>query len=109
MSEAIVQIEGTPTTKNLDTAKRDTDVQHKGTSVSSLAEGDRVRISATHQVKIDGLDAWIKIEVDSAVRADEDSTSAMVRVGKTIAANMVNEIERQAEVVYQANRRTQPF
>lgn len=106
MSDEIAQIDA----KGLDVLRTDSAVTHKGTAVSQVSEGDRVTISATHQVKIDGLDAWIKVEVNSAVREGEDAKEAIGRVGKSIAANIVNEIERQSLVVVEANRnQSQPY
>ena len=86
------------------------DVTHKGTTVGQVSEGDRVTISATHQVRIDGMDSWIKVEINSAVREGEDGKAAIGRVGKVIAANIVNEITRQAEVIVEANKgQRQPY
>ena len=87
----------------IDKPKADT-VQHiKTIAVEALDPGDRIRMSATHQVQIDGMDSWIKVEVDSSVRESESPKEAISRVGRVIAGNIVNEIERQAEVIGRAN------
>lgn len=71
--------------------------------VTAISEGDRVTIGATHQVRIDGSDSWVKVEVNSAVRANESPSDAFDRIGGTIADLIVNEIERQAGVIASAN------
>lgn len=71
--------------------------------VSALSEGDRVTVAVTHQVQIDGNSSWIKIEVNSAVRHDEEEQDTFDRVGGVIADRVVAEIERQAAVILAAN------
>lgn len=68
-----------------------------------LSPGDRVTVAATHQVKIDGLDSWIKAEVNAAVLEGESSTEAFDRIGEIVAARTVAEINRQAAPVVEAN------
>lgn len=77
----------------------------EGLTLSSLAAGDQITIAATHQVRIDGLDAWIKIEVTSKVQDTETSDQAFDRVGGSIRTRIVREIEQQAGVIVEANRR----
>lgn len=92
-------------TGSAELARTGQEVQHvKTTASEALSPGDRLRLSATHQVKIDGLDSWVKVEVDSAVRDGETPKDAIARVGRVIAGNIVNEIERQAEVIVLANK-----
>lgn len=71
--------------------------------VTAISEGDRVTIGTTHQVRIDGHDSWIKAEVNSAVRPNETPQDAFDRIGGAIAGLIVNEIERQASVIAEAN------
>lgn len=75
----------------------------------SLSEGDRITISATHQVRIDGEDSWVKMEVNAAVRLDETSDAAVARIGSVLAESIVAEIERQAGVILAANAKNAPF
>lgn len=65
--------------------------------------GDRVTLGVTHQVQIDHNNSWIKLEINSAIQEEEDAKAAIQRVSKLIAANIVNEIERQAEIIVAAN------
>lgn len=72
--------------------------------MSAIAEGDRITIGVTHTILIDGMNSWIKMEINSAVQADELFEQARERIGKLLAANIVSEIERQATVVVEANK-----
>lgn len=71
--------------------------------VTAISEGDRVTIGTTHQFRIDGHDSWVKAEVNSAVRYNETPEDAFNRIGGALAGLIVNEIERQAGVIADAN------
>lgn len=66
--------------------------------------GDRVTVGTTHQVRIDRQDCWVKVEVNTAVQDGEDGETAIKRASKIVARNVVTEIERQAEVIVEANK-----
>lgn len=70
---------------------------------SDVSPGDRITVGSTHQVKIDGQDAWIKGEANIAVREGETSKDTARRAGKAVAGFIVTEIERQASVMLEAN------
>ena len=71
--------------------------------MSDVSPGDRITVGATHQVYIDGKDAWIKGEANVAVREGETSQDTARRAGKAVAGFIVAEIERQAETILEAN------
>jgi hypothetical protein len=71
--------------------------------MTDVAPGDRVTVGVTHQVRIDGKDAWIKVEFNSAVQDGEDAKAASTRTGKAVAENVIREIERQGGVMADAN------
>lgn len=71
--------------------------------MSDVQAGDRITVGVTHQIEIDGKDAWIKAEFNSAAQEGETDSEAFKRVGKVVARNIVSIIERQAEVIVEAN------
>lgn len=71
--------------------------------MSDIAAGDRITIGVTHQIEIDGKDAWIKAEFNAAAQEGESPEDGFKRVGKVVARNIISIIERQAEVIVEHN------
>lgn len=71
--------------------------------MSDLQAGDRVEIGVTHEVKIDGNSAWIKVGINAAVQEGEDADTAVTRASKIVARNVIREIERHGELMAEAN------
>lgn len=72
--------------------------------MTELAQGDRITISATHKVLIDGEDSWIKLEINSAAQPGEGAEAALARVNGLVADYIVGVIENQANVILEANK-----
>lgn len=64
---------------------------------------DSVEISVTHEIYINNGKAWIKVGLHTDVLASENHADAIQRASKTVAASVLNEIERQAQVITDNN------
>ena len=67
--------------------------------MESLSTGDRIELSITHQVVINGDNSWIKLGVDSQVQKDETTDSAVERVTNLVNEKIIKAIEKTVETV----------
>lgn len=67
--------------------------------MSDLAPGDRITVSVSHQVYIKGDQAWVKVEVQSAVGLNESGEDAYDRVNKMVQDKVIKSIESTVETV----------
>lgn len=64
-----------------------------------LDQGDRVSISVTHQIRINGDDSWVKAEASTSVRESESSDQAGDRVLTFVDGFVIKACERVAKTV----------
>lgn len=64
-----------------------------------------VTIGATHEVKIDGLSSWIKCEVTLEKRESETIDETWEAASNTLAQKVIAEIEKQARLIVEANKK----
>jgi len=64
-----------------------------------LDTGDRVTISVSHQIFINGDQSWIKLEVNGQVREEENSQEAITRVHEEVLHNIMGIIEDNVSLV----------
>jgi hypothetical protein len=73
--------------------------------VTALAAGDQVMVSVTHQIQINGSDAWVKYAAASVVRPGESVASADSRVIKHVTSQVIKVAEEAAaEVINREGR-----
>lgn len=65
----------------------------------SLSAGDRIELSVTHQIVINGDNSWVKLGVDSQVRNDETTDEAIERLIVLVNQKIINAIEKTVETV----------
>jgi len=65
----------------------------------SLSAGDRIELSITHQIVINGDNSWVKLGVDSQVLKDENSDTAIERVTNLVNEKIIKIIEKTVETV----------
>jgi len=66
---------------------------------SPLDPGDRVTVSITHQLRINGDDSWVKLEHSSRVREGETAEQADARVFGYVNTTIVDMCEQTAATV----------
>ena len=66
--------------------------------------GDRITIGVTHQVQIDGDDAWIKAEINSAVQPWEDADLTFARVQRALRTRIEGIIESAVEPIVEMGK-----
>jgi hypothetical protein len=62
-------------------------------------EGDRVAVTITHNIKINGDDSWVKYELETKVHPGEDLAEVDNRVIEHAAKTVVRLAERAATEV----------
>lgn len=60
---------------------------------------DTISIGVTHKILINDEDAWIKFEITSKVKIDEDENDAITRVNRLIQQNIIGIIEDSAKTI----------
>jgi hypothetical protein len=65
----------------------------------SLSAGDRIELSVTHQIVINGDNSWVKLGVDSEVQKDETTDDAIERVTNLVNEKIIKAIEKTVETV----------
>lgn len=71
---------------------------------SALIDGDQILVSVTHQVVIDGSDAWVKYEASSKVRPGESVEDADHRVIDHVSRQVIAVANEAAAQVMKHNR-----
>lgn len=64
-----------------------------------LDSGDRISVSVTHQIRINGDDSWVKAEASSSVRESESPDHAGDRVLQYVDAFVIKACEQVATTV----------
>jgi hypothetical protein len=64
-----------------------------------LDSGDRIGVSVTHQIRINGDDSWVKAEASSRVRESESPDQAGDRVLGFVDGFVMKAVERVATTV----------
>ena len=64
-----------------------------------MDEGDRIEISRSHELRIDGDQNWIGIKASTRVRPEENWEQAYVRLSRTVEQMVDMEIDRTVEYV----------
>lgn len=68
-----------------------------------LAEGDRVDVSVTHEVKIGKETSWIKYGVNTALMSGETEEQARERASSLVSAGVLKVVEKTVKSVQSYN------
>lgn len=75
-------------------------MQIRSTAVTSaLDPGDRITVSVSHELKINGESSWVKYEANSAVRENESATEASSRVQDHVEREVMKAVEQTVNSV----------
>jgi hypothetical protein len=66
---------------------------------SLLDPGDRVTVSVSHQIFINGDQSWVKLEINGQVREGEASQEAIGRIHGEVLNNIMGIIEDNVAMV----------
>ena len=75
----------------------------KVTKKPELAEGDRVDVSVTHEVKIGKETSWIKYGVNTSVASGETEEQARSRATSLVSAGVLKVVEETVQSVQTYN------
>jgi hypothetical protein len=64
-----------------------------------LDEGDRIELSRSHELRIDGDATWVGIKISGRVREDERVEDAFDRLSTGLTEAMDQEIDKVVEYV----------
>jgi len=64
-----------------------------------LDSGDRIELSRSHELRIDGDVTWIGMKASTTIREFEGTEHAMGRLSQMMAEAMDNEIDKTVEYV----------
>lgn len=67
--------------------------------MSTLSEGDRLTVGFTYQFRVNGDDCWVKLEVNTAVRADEDYQDTYDRASLVLDKRTETHIKERANKI----------
>lgn len=65
----------------------------------ALKEGDIIKVGVTHQIKINGENSWIKLEIESSVQSTETSKEAFERVNEELQDKVISAMESSAATI----------